>query len=343
MSLHSTPRVLVSSNSAATTGTDLSNLLTGEVAFLKPDGTFLAAGETIADAATIQPVLGRTGKAPKFGAVIQGKNIKKFEGHTYAAAAQQVSYIGSNGTAGSISPLLAGTSTAPVTYSLHIDFLHDKELYSERQHRRSYSKAYTTTPTQDQIAVDFVAMINADVEAAKYVVAAKTTENANRGISLTGVAQTYNVLNGYELVSFKVFADLGFTSATRVDELGYVYVDGAAGTTSGATSVTPKPGSGTYALVADLEEYSIGYDGALNRTKFPIPAAEKFAVVGTNYDVYAIEFEDVHSSSSLNRTLASPETLILAVYTNSANQTALEAILNPYLASCPGNFAALNL
>lgn len=345
MSLHSTPRVLISNNTAVTAGTNLSNLALGELAFLKPNGAFLASGNTLADAATIQPVLGRgAGKAPKFGPVIQGRNIKRYEGKSGAAAVQQVTFIGSNTVTGAISPLLAGTVSAPAIYSLHINFTFDKELYSERQNRRSYSVSYTTTPTQLKVATDFAALINADVEANKFVVAAVTTQAGNNGISLTGKVQAYNPLVGYELVRFTTSLDLGFDNSTRIDENGYVHLNGAAHTVTGATSTPASPGAGTYELVADLEEFSIGYDGALNRTKFPVPAAEKFAASGTApYDLYVIEFEDVHASASLNGTVSSPETVIIAVNDGTLNQGAIQTLLNAYMASTPANFAALSL
>lgn len=339
MSRTRTYRILISNNAAATANTTVATLAAGEIAFLKDDGTFLAAAETISDSASVTPVMGMAaGNIPKYAPKIQGANVVKYEGSSYSAAVQQDSFIGDNGQAAqNLETPVIGTA-----YSMHIVIMVDPGLWSERQLRRSYEIVAATVSATD-LANAFVAAINADVEAAKYVVAAYENGGGNDGIKITGVAQAYNSLDVPQFVSFKLALDLGFTNATPIDQFGYIYVNGVAGTTVNSNSVVPDQGSGTYPLVANMEEFAIGYDGALNRTGFPIPDAPRMASSTGTYDVYSIANDDVHASSSLNGEVASPVQTIIAVPAGSANQAAIEAILNPYMASVPKAFPALAL
>lgn len=338
MSITRTYRILISNNSTATAGTTVAGLGAGEIAFLAADGSFVAAGETITDSATLTPVMGMAaGNLPKYAPKVQGVNVVRYEGSSYSPAVEQISYIGDNSSIGNMETPVVGTS-----YSMHIVIMVDPGLWSERQLRRSYEVVAATVVTADLVA-QFVAVITADKEAAKYVTAAAEIGGGNDGIEFTAVAQAYNSLDVPQFVSFKLALDLGFTNATPIDQFGYIYVNGAVGTTTGSASVVADQGSGTYPLVANMEEFAIGYDGALNRTGFPIPDAPRMALLGTTYDVYSIASDDVHASSSLNGEIAAPVQVIIAVPAGSANQIAIEAILDPYMISTPKAFAALNL
>jgi len=342
MSHDRTLKVLVSNRVAAQTGTTPANLAEGEFLLLKRDGTALGAAETISDSDVITPVMGTNVLgSPKFGQPLQGANVRKYQGIAPAAAVEQVTYIGENGTSGDITPLASA-----LLFSMHINFTHDKGLFSERQYRRSFSKTYTATPTGATLETDFVALINADQVCATLLTAAAMAGDA--GISLTGKKVTFNPLDGYEQVSFEVSLDEGFdTLASQVDEFGYLYnVANPNGTTTGAASNGPSQGAGTYELIATLENDAVGYDGALNRTGFPIPVPYTAAKAGASYNVYVIEFDDVHESASLDRAIASPSTLLIAVEESAtANYPAeyLEASLNAYMASTPKAFPAITL
>ena len=56
-----------------------------------------------------------------------------------------------------------------------------------------------------------------------------------------------------------------------------------------------------------------------------------------------IDYEDVHESASLDRSIASPAMLVIAVQAGGAGteDEAVQAKLNPYMASLPKAFAAL--
>jgi hypothetical protein len=334
MSHDKTINVLVSNRVTAQTNTTPATLEEGEIIFLKEDGTALAAAETIQDSAVITPVIGTAVLGePKYGTPIQGKNVRKYTGKAYDAAVEQVSYIGENGTQGDIV-----VPAGELTFSMHIEFLHETGLFSERQHRRSFSKTYNATPAASDIEADFVALINADEVCKKYLTAAAMA--GDNGISLTGKAIAYNRLNGYEQVSFKVSLDEGFTTATQLDEFGALAF-GAAGT---AASVAPTPGVGTYAVIASLEEDAVGFEGALNRIGFPADAPYKGATLGANYNVYVIEHDDVHESASLDGKIASPVMTLLAIEASAeagSPDVLIGTILDPYMASTPGNFAAV--
>jgi len=335
-------KVLVSKD-VTVDATSLANLAEGELAVLKPDMTFLTAGETIADAPYIYIVQGTdTLGDPKFSQKITGKQVVNYSGSERAAAAEQVTYIGDNGTTGAILPVSNSTE-----YSLHIVFKEDKVAFSERQLRRSFHYTTDATATAAEIMNAFVALINADSICKTRVTAATSTGGGNQGIKLTGKAQTYKKIDGYEQVYFEVSLDLGFTRATPVDELGYIYVNGADPTSTNSNSVSPSRGVGTYALVTDLEVFALGHNGITNRTKFPIPdgASNTYAVSTESYDMYVIDHNDKHASADANGHISSPLQTIIAVPYDAAagNGGALEALLNPWMASCPGNFAPVTL
>jgi hypothetical protein len=340
MQLERNQKILVSKDTAID-ATTLAGLTEGELGVLKPDGTLLTAGETISDAPYIYIVQGLASGA-KFSQKIVGANVVNWTGKSYAVAAQQVSYIGSNGTNGAISPVSNSTE-----YTLYVIFKQDKEAFSERQLRRSFSYTSDASATQAEIVAAFVALINADSICKNYVTAASVNNGGDYGIRLTGKAQTYNPYNGYEIVSFEVALGDGFTNATRIDENGYVLLNGATPTTSTATSKSPYQGVGTYELLSDLERFALGNSGITNRTKFPIPtgASAIYAESTEKYDMYVIDHNNVHSSADLGKETSEPMQTIIAVPYDAAAGTGaeLEALLNPWMASCPRAFANINL
>lgn len=268
---------------------------------------------------------------PIFSPRIYGRNITAYRKQKYAAAAQQVTYIGSNSTAGSIA---VSNSTE---YILHILFTWDKSTYSKHPMRRTYSYTSDSSATQAEIADAFVALINADAFAYAQVHAAKTTETTNNGISLTGQAQTYNTLNPYEQVKFEVALEGGFGTTTYLDENGYIYTyPNGTKTTVNAASVAATPGSGTYALVNDLEWFALGNKGITNRTQFPVPTATTYAVSGATYDMWVIDYFDKHETGNLNREIESPCQLIIAIPDDVDMADKFEDFLDYYLTTAVG-------
>ena len=321
--------------------TNLGDLENGEICVLDESGALLTAGDTIDDSSYITIVQGgATLGDPYFSQKITGLNVKHWKGASGVAAAEQVTFIGDNGTTGAILPVTSNTK-----YSMHIVFKHDKVIGSEHQMRRSFEYTTDSSATAAEIMNAFVALINADKFCKKYLVASTQTGGGNEGITLTGLAQTYNKNFGYVQPRFEITLDAGFSTATRIDEFGYVFLNGATPTTTGSTSVAPNPGVGTYALVADMENFALGNRGLSNRTGFPTPTGLELQADSTKlYDMYTIDHDDVHASANLNGQIASPLNTVIAIPYNTATAGAsLEALLNPWFASCPGTFTALSL
>lgn len=344
MQLERNQKILISKD-VTVDATTLDNLANGELAVLKPDGTFLSAGETVSDAPYIYIVQGSaTLGNPKFSAKIIGREVIGWRGTSYAAPVAQVSYVGYNGTNGNIEASV--DIKASTTYTLAIIFKQDKVAFSERQLKKTFSYATSAaSDSRESVVNAFVALINADATCAEYLTAAKVGSGATVGISLTAKAQTYNAIDGYNYVNFETVLGDGFTVATQLDEYGYRYVSGAAGTTSSAISVSPDKGVGYYQQVRDLETFILGNSGITNRRKFPIPSGEDDVVAESTeaYDMYVIDSNNTHSSADLGKTTTEPLQTIIAIPYDAAagNGAEFESLINPWMESV--GFAAVNL
>ena len=221
-------------------------------------------------------------------------SIVAHRGTSYAAAVQQVTFVGSDGVAGDITPV------SSTEYIMSVSFEQDKSIYSERKDVKTYAYTSDATATSLEIATALAALMNADASFASQAVAAVTTQATNSGISITGIAQSTSELYNPELVSFTVALGAGFDASTRLDERGYVYLNNATPTTTGSTSVSPTPGVGTYAKVQALEQGTLGYTtGRSNFRKFPIVKESASVSASGTYDVYVIDYSDTHSNSEI--------------------------------------------
>lgn len=318
-------KILIGTNIARTPALTVGTLANGEIACVKSDMTIMVPGETVSDSDYIYVVQG-TGAAPRFSSKIQGAQVEKWEGTSFAAAVQQESYVGYDAVAAAGSINLVNSTE----YVLTLVFYYDKVIGSERQLVRRFYYTSDSTATQAEIAAAFVALINADPVAATLVVAAVVAAGLNNGIHITGLAQTYAIIDGYEQVTWKVAMDGGFN-------------DGGA-TTLAVNNVFPNYGSGTFPHVSDLERAAVGYSGITNLMQFPVPPYPVYAVVGTFYDVYSITYSDKHATGNLNKDGYSPEMTLVAIPNGGAGQQlAFENEINPWMNSTAGNFLALAL
>ena len=326
---HENYKIMIGKNIARTAAVTIANAADGEVFAVKPDLTALLAGETIADAPYIYLVQSEGSGKVRWSSKIQGANVHKWNGQTYAAPAQQVVTVGYNGASGSI--LLNDSAE----YRLSIIFKFDKVQGAERQFVRRFNYTSDATATEAEIAADFKSQIEAD-SICKDLLDTVTVDSSgtNRGMRIRGKAQTYKVIDGYEQVTFKVVVDGAFidggTSLITTDGTG--------------NSVVPVYGIGSYEHVSDLERAQIGMEGINNLMKFPLPTYPVYATSGDTYDMYSIVYDDVHASANLNKDIASPEMTILAIEDGGAGQqAALQNELNPWFNSCPGSFPAVAL
>ena len=284
----------------------------------------MAAGDTIANSDYCYIVQG-TAAAPKFSAKIQGLNVSKWSGQSYAAAVQQQSFVGYNAVtvAGSINVVNA------TSYTLSIIFYYDKVIGSERQLVRRFEYTSDSTATQAEVATALVALITADPVASSLLTAAVVVAGVNNGIHLTALPQAYAVIDGYEQVTWKLAMDGGFN-------------DGGV-TTLAVNQVFPGYGTGTYAHVSDMERAALGYNGITNLMQFPVPSYPVYAVTTALYDMYTIMHSDRHATSNLNKDGWSPEMTIVAMASaggvGAGQKASFEAEINPWMASLPGNFA----
>jgi len=142
--------------------------------------------------------------------------------------------------------------------------------------------------------------MNADVDFAKQAVATVETGGGNAGIKIEGVAQAVSSYDNPAIVSFTVALDQGFDITTRVDEKGFVYLNGAVGTATGAASLAPQVGTGTYAEMKAMERNNKGFStGQTNFRKFPIVQEDAQVSATGTYDVYVIDFKDTHESKDV--------------------------------------------
>jgi len=328
-------KILIGKN-IARAATSVANLADGEVAVVKSDMTLMAAGETLANSDYCYVVQG-TSAAPRFSAKIQGANVEKWNGTSYQAAVQQVSVVGAiGGGAGSIN-LVNSTE-----YVLSLIFTYNKTIGSERQLVRRWYYTSDGTATQQEIAQALAtAITNDDVAGGLVTATAAVGVGANWGVTITAkaisscAAGTYSGLNAYEQVTWKIALEGGFNDGGSTS---LAVSSGAGGST------TPIYGSGTYEHVSDLERAALGYDGVTNLMKFPVPNYPLYAVCGDDYDVYTVMHSDRHATGNLNKDGYSPEMTIIAMENGGAGQQlAFEGEINPWMNSCPGNFAAVVL
>ena len=278
--------------------TGMANVDAGEIIVIDGGGSILnAAGITALGAKDpFYIVEGKRGNnvshiiSPK----LTKNNIVNHRGTSYAAATQQVTYIGDNSNAGSINVL---DSTE---YSLSVSFEWDKDVYSERRDSKTYHYTSDASATDTEIATAFVNQMNADAGFSKQAVASVETGGGNVGIKIVGVAQAESDYDNPVIVSFSVALDKGFTTATQIDERGYIYVNGAAGTTTSAQSVAPYQGVGTSAIIKAVERNNDGFqNGVTNNRKFPVVKPDsRISATGT-YDVYVIDYKDEHVSGEI--------------------------------------------
>ena len=321
-------KILIGKDVARTPALTVATLAVGEVAVVKSDMTIMVPGDTISDSDYCYIVQGGAtlAAAPRFSAKIQGLNVSKWNGTTYAAAVQQQCQVGA--VAAGVGSVNLVNSTE---YVLSLIFTFDKVIGSERQLVRRWYYTSDATATQAEITAAFVTAINADDYAAGVVLAAQTTGAAatDSGLTITGVAQTYAIIDGYEQVTFKCVMDGGFN-------------DGGA-TTLNENQVLPVYGSGTYEHVSDLERAALGYDGVTNLMRFPVPSYPVYSVVGETYQMYTVMHSDKHATANLNKDGYSPEMTIVAIPVGAGQKGSFEGEINPWMNSLPGSFVALAL
>jgi hypothetical protein len=241
---------------------------------------------------------------------IEAKNVTSYLGRSYSAVVQQVVTI-----TPSLTPVVGTEYTLRVVYT---------DSYERPGQIAVTYRVTCTTATVANLITLFTAAINGH---------ATRRINATDGTSyltLTARAMPYdvtdsvNAIDEFYMVNFKVvLLSNNYTTATTV-----VY------------TTAPFPGNGTWQRVRDAEKKAQSYKGIMNRTVFPVITPAMRTVVSTNYDTIVIEHnKSYYSPDSYNKTTRVTTELYIV---DGASQTAdVLAVLNPWMASCPGRFDSI--
>lgn len=190
------------SRTASVQGIDNSNsttfLANGEVLILDKNWDPLTAGKTVADSEYIY-VVQRSGATASTSQVIRsnkiyGSNVTSYSGLSYVAPAEQISYVGYNGSSGSIEAINDNT------YKLRVVFKHDVENWSE-QVNVSYNE-YTSdsSATASEIAAAFAKKFDKSYPASNADI--KVERVTDGTFTVAGGATTATVVKGSPTVTF---------------------------------------------------------------------------------------------------------------------------------------------
>ena len=278
--------------------TGLADLAAGEIAFINAGGTALGSIQmgALGDDDVFYIVEGKKGNNAShiISPRLTKASITAHRGTSYAAAVQQVSYIGDNGATGDINAL------NNTEYILNVSFGYDKDIYSARRDVRRFNYTTDASATGAEIMNAFVALMNADKEFSRQAVAATSTGGGNNGISITGKVLPESNMDNPRQVSFTISLEEGFDSTVGLDEHSILYVNGVAGALGSGQSVSPTPGVGTASLLKAMERNGLGYTaGQTNLRKFPVVGPEARISASGTYDVYVIDYYNEHESGEI--------------------------------------------
>lgn len=206
------------------------------------------------------------------------------------------------------------TPVAGNVYTLSIVDKADKEVLQRRQDKQTYAVTAVDGETATTLAAKFEALIKgskASTVEATAVAAVLTLEAKSDPVDAAGIPG----LQHY----FEVFI-------SQTDALGNMAIGGTV-----ANTVDVDFGNGTYAQVKEIERFAQGYEGCLNRTKFPVELYPSDLSHSGTYDLVVIAYNNKYSSNStvFGERVSDPIEIVIAV---EAGGTAdLEALLANFL------------
>jgi len=314
------------------------NLADGEVVVLDKDMKILLAGSTLSDTDTIYLIQG-TGDTYDYADAsgdavtsvrrfitsdpIEGALVKSYKGVSFDALGEQTSSVDLTG----LTPVVGTEYIIRIVY---------KDL---KEHPGQFTQTYryiSTTATLDTFGAAIVAKITAHSGAR----VSATYTSGTDVILLTGKAipectTALTDIDKYSQVEFDAY---------------FLYVDSSgnwqtmASTSTAITTTAADHGSGDWELVRDLEKAQKSYRGFTNRTTFPVLEPTTYTVKDETYDLIVIESDKSYTSSDAWNKQAPLTTVIAIPYTATSNQmTDVLAVLNPWFASCPGDFTAVSV
>ncbi len=234
-------KVLVGSNTntvTATAGVHINTVTmsAGDLLVLDADFKVLdqATALTNAEAQTIYIAAGLGSGRYKISSPIQAGNVTRFKATAWAAAVEQVSYIGYNTSTGDIS---ADNSTA---YGVRVIFQDDQRLIANRQTAITANYLSDATATKPEIVTGLIKNINRNA-LSTYVKA----ERVGNGALTELAADTTVTLNSTAVTS----AGHGLTAGLYVSLRGITYIVASA-TTNAFVLDTPYLGASETIVVA---------------------------------------------------------------------------------------------
>jgi len=319
----------ISRTGSAVIGGAGETLAVGEVFVLDKDRNIMTAGATYTNTDTIYLVevltdtydySNEAGTAVTgvhkllYSNPIKGNYVTEYSGKAYAAAAEEVLTI----------DLTGWTPVIGTDYSIRV-------VYTDiNEHPGGFTKTYHYTAASAVLDTEgdaFATKINTDPD--RRIVAAYNA--GPNTLTLTGLAYDDNdevdEINDYAQVTFKAFLLSNNYNTLTADPYSSI-------------STVPTPGNGTYRLVRDEEKWAQGYEGALNRTIFPVQKPVFRTVKDETYDTIVIRQKDGFVAAGGRSGETDITTKLFIPYTATTNQMdTILSVLNPWMASLPTPFA----
>ena len=279
----------------------------------------LVATDTIADSDAIQFVMGTAaGTANIMSAWIPGSAVKRWTGKNYVNQVAQITTFS-----------LTTDPTADFEATLKVVRVVDGEGKFER-------KSWTVNAVDADTVTTLATKIVSDMTGLAVPVA--STSYAVIGLPWLTVSFAVGVitLTGSTFV-FSPHAPLA-RFRTVSENMG-----GSYGTTSAvaAVGVGPIEGYGDPEILKEKQEQLEGTQfGYYNRIQLPL-APERYVVGTDTYDMYNLSFENptvgqIHGVDNKRE-------IMIAYKVSGTGQLAFQNKINPWLASCPGAFGAIEL
>ena len=316
-----------------TTTTGSTGLADGEVVVLDKYFKVLAAGSTIADTDIIYICQGTgttydyvneagtsvtTNRKILLSDPIEGKLVKKYTGISYAAKAEQV------------------TTITPDTPVLGTEYLVRIVYKDMNEHPGQFTQTYRAIADGVDVDANLIDHLIAKINGHKgaRVVASGSTTLILTGKPIPECTTSVNDLEEFRMVEFEAFINKVSTTTGRWEDSGSVAYTSAA-----------DYGSGTWEMVRDMEKRALPYLGVTNFTMFPVKQPDMRTVKSTTYDLIVIEHDKSYISPDNQYIKQAPLTTVIAfvVPTTGTQETSVLAVLNPWMASCPGAFDNISL
>jgi hypothetical protein len=309
-------RQLLVSNGTAVSYTN--NVLAAgavDVVKLTTDGfSSLSPGETISDSDQIRIVQG-SADGNIFSPWIPGKDIIKWTGASYVAQTAQVTTL-----------TVAVVATAAGDMSIK---LIDSNGGQAPFNRRNAAIAVTTGLAAQTIAERLFQQLTGQSTLPASGMAIPGFPTATAGITgavITVTGTVFSLTANTELGSFRVASE---------------NMDASNGTTlTVATTPLPSLGYGSPQVLAQYENSLKADRSYWNRIELP-NTPDSYIVASDTYDTYTIAFQN--STPGSIHGVDNKRAISIAYKVSGTGQAAFEGKINPWLNSCPGNFAAVQL